>query len=54
MAARRKIVEISIADADAVTLGAIARSRTESASRVERARILLHYHRITRLLARLG
>ena len=43
MAARRKIVEISIADADAVTLGAIARSRTESASRVERARILLHY-----------
>lgn len=43
MAARRKVVEISIGEADAVRLQCIARSRTEPASRVERARIILHY-----------
>ena len=43
MAARRKVVEISIGASDAARLGSIARSRTEPASRVERARILLHY-----------
>jgi len=43
MAALRKVVEISIGDADAAKLHSIARSRTEPASRVERARILLRY-----------
>jgi transposase len=43
MAARRKVVEISIGEADVVRLQSIARSRTEPASRVERARIMLHY-----------
>src|SRR5271166_1074096 len=43
MAALRKVVEISSGDADAAKLHSIARSRTEPASRVERARILLRY-----------
>src|ERR1700721_907501 len=43
MAALRKVVEISIGAADAATLQSIARSRTEPASRVERARMLLRY-----------
>jgi transposase len=43
MAAQRKVVEITIGAADAARLQSIARSRTEPASRVERARILLHY-----------
>src|SRR6202020_1013278 len=43
MAALRKVVEISIGEADAARLQSIARSRTEPASRVERARILLRY-----------
>src|ERR1700693_1161945 len=43
MAAARKVVEITIGDADLAELHAIARSRTEPASRVERARILLRY-----------
>jgi transposase len=43
MAAARKVVEISIGDADLAELHSIARSRTEPASRVERARILLRY-----------
>jgi transposase len=43
MAALRKVVEIAIGDADAARLQSIARSRTEPASRVERARILLRY-----------
>ena len=43
MAAQRKIVEITIGEVDAAKLQSIARSRTEPASRVERARILLHY-----------
>jgi len=44
MAAVRKVVELSITDKDLAELQSIARSRTEPASRVERARILLHYH----------
>jgi transposase len=44
MAAARRVVEISIGDQDLASLEAIARSRTEPASRVERARILLRYH----------
>jgi transposase len=43
MAAHRKMMEISIDDAEASKLQTIARSRTEAASRVERARILLAY-----------
>lgn len=43
MAALRKVVEIAIDEVDAVRLQSIARSRTEPASRVERARILLRY-----------
>ena len=43
MAAARKVVEISIGRADLAELQSIARSRTEPASRVERARILLRY-----------
>jgi len=44
MAAARKVVELSITEKDLAELQSIARSRTEPASRVERARILLHYH----------
>ena len=43
MAAARRVIEISIADEDLGRLEAIARSRTEPACRVERARILLAY-----------
>ena len=43
MAATRKVVELAIGEADASELRSIARSRTEPASRAERARILLHY-----------
>jgi len=43
MAAARKVVELSISGADLAALQSIARSRTEPASRVERARILLRY-----------
>jgi transposase len=44
MAAARKVVEISIGETERAQLQSIARSRTEPASRVERARILLRYH----------
>jgi hypothetical protein len=43
MAAPRKEIEISIEAADLIELEAIARSRTEWACRVQRARILLGY-----------
>src|SRR4030081_3607868 len=43
MAAARKVGEISIGTADLAALHSIARSRTDPASRVERARILLRY-----------
>ena len=43
MAAPRLVVELTIGDEDVTKLMAIARSRTEPASRVERARILLAY-----------
>lgn len=43
MAAPRRVVEISIEHEELVQLEAIARSRTEPACRVERARILLAY-----------
>ena len=44
MAAARRVVAISIGAQDLAALEAIARSRTEPASRVERARILLRYY----------
>lgn len=43
MAAPRRVIEISIEHEELVQLEAIARSRTEPACRVERARILLAY-----------
>ena len=43
MAAPRRLIEIAIEDEDLARLEAIARSRTEPACRVERARILLAY-----------
>jgi hypothetical protein len=41
MAAWRRAIELSLTDKDAAKLRSIAQSRTEPASRVERARILL-------------
>src|SRR5246500_5049516 len=43
MAARRLVVELTLEDDDVTKLMAITRSRTEPASRVERARMLLAY-----------
>lgn len=43
MAAARKVVELTMSDAEVAELQSIGRSRTEPASRVERARILLLY-----------
>ena len=43
MAAWRRAIELSLGDLDVEKLRLIARSRTEPASRVERARILLGY-----------
>jgi transposase len=43
MAAPRRVIQISIGDEELARLEAIARSRTEPACRVERARILLAY-----------
>src|SRR6266700_196529 len=43
MAAWRRAIELSLGDADTAKLRSIAQSRTEPASRVERARVLLAY-----------
>src|ERR1700704_1451275 len=43
MAAPRRMIELTIGEEDLAQLMSIARSRTEPASRVERARILLAY-----------
>src|ERR1700677_1709694 len=43
MAAWRRAIELSLGDEDTAKLRSIAQSRTEPASRVERARILLTY-----------
>ena len=43
MAAWRRAIELSLGDTDLEKLKSVARSRTEPASRVERARILLSY-----------
>ena len=43
MAAWRRAIELSLGDEDTTKLRSIAQSRTETASRVERAQILLAY-----------
>jgi hypothetical protein len=43
MAAWRRAIDLSLEDADWAKLRSIAQSRTEPASRVDRARILLAY-----------
>src|ERR1700746_1182867 len=43
MTAWRQGIELAIGEKDLAALGAITRSRTEPASRVERARMLLAY-----------
>ena len=43
MAAWRRAIELAIGEEELAALGAIVRSRTEPASRVERARMLLAY-----------
>jgi hypothetical protein len=43
MAAWRRAIELSLGEEDTAKLRLIAQSRTEAASRVERARILLAY-----------
>src|SRR5271155_5137857 len=45
MTARRRAIELSIAEEDLARLVSTARSRTEPASRVERARMLLAYRK---------
>src|SRR2546427_12259784 len=45
MAAWRRALELSVGDEDTAKLRSIAQSRTEPASRVERARILLAYRK---------
>ena len=44
MAAKRRVIDVTIGLEDLERLGEIARSRTEATCRVERARILLAYH----------
>ena len=44
MAAPRRVIEVSIGATELIELEAIARSRTEWACRVQRARVLLAYH----------
>jgi len=50
MAAWRRAIELALEDADVEMLQSIAQSRTEPASRVERARILVAIGRIRRFL----
>src|SRR3984893_10241856 len=45
MTARRRAIELSIGEEDLARLVSIARSRTEPASRVERAKMLLAYRK---------
>ena len=45
MAVWRQVVELALSDEDIAALAAISRSRTEPASRVERARMLLSYRK---------
>ena len=50
MAAWRRAIELSLTDTDTTKLRLIAQSRTEPASRVERARMLLAYREAPRFL----
>ena len=43
--AKRRAIELSLEDEDTAKLNSIAQSRTEPASRIERARILLAYRK---------
>src|SRR6516165_7853956 len=43
MAGWRRAIELALSEEDVIRLSAVARSRAEPASRVERARILLAY-----------
>ena len=45
MAGWRQAIELALSDEDIAALAAISRSRTDSASRVERARMLLAYRK---------
>ena len=54
MAAWRRAIELSLGEADTAKLRSIAQSRTEPASRVERARILLAYREDPRFLRSAG
>ena len=51
MAGRRRAIELAIGEENLAALRAITRSRTESASRVERARMLLAYREHPSFLA---
>src|SRR6266567_4378694 len=51
MAAWRRAIELSLTDADTAKLTSIAQSRSETAGRVERARILLAYREDTSFFA---
>jgi transposase len=51
MAAPRRVIEVAFSEEDLVDLARVSRSRTEPASRVERARILLAYHETPSLYA---
>jgi hypothetical protein len=54
MAAWRRAIELSLGDEDRAKLRSIAQSRTERASRVERARILLAYREAPRFTLSAG
>src|SRR5271166_7094952 len=51
MAAPRRVIEVAISEEETSALGRLARSRTEPASRVERARMLLAYRETPSLYA---
>jgi transposase len=51
MAAPRRVIELAFSEEDLVDLARVSRSRTEPASRVERARILLSYRETPSLYA---
>jgi transposase len=51
MAGWRQAIELALSNEDITALAAISRSRTEPASRVERARMLLAYHEVPSFFA---
>jgi hypothetical protein len=54
MAGWRQVIELAMTDEEIGRLGLIARSRSESASRVERAQMLLAYRQKPKFFARGG